>query len=278
MADFIRTTHARLDAAASAVVDGAYEQFRHMFLALWASRERNKILMLAVSLVAIVGATAYAQVRLNAWNQPFYNALSHKDVSEFVEQLGVFGLLAGGLLILNVFQMWLNQMSKVVLRQGLVDDLMNEWMAPSRAFRVSNAGEIGANPDQRIQQDAGHLTDLTTDLGIGLLQSSLLLLSFIGVLWVLSDHMALSFGGTVHHVPGYMVWCALVYAGLASFVSWWVGRPLIALNAEHYAREADFRYAIVRVNEAIDAITLYGGEEDERRKIGIAFEAVLDVS
>jgi vitamin B12/bleomycin/antimicrobial peptide transport system ATP-binding/permease protein len=278
MAEFIRKTHARLDAAASAIVDGAYDQFKHMFLALWASRERNKIMMLAASLVAIVGATAYAQVKLNAWNQPFYNALSRKDGSQFLEQLGVFGLLAGVLLILNVFQMWLNQMTKVVLREGLVDDLMNEWMTPSRAFRVSNAGEIGANPDQRIQQDAGHLTDLTTDLGIGLLQSSLLLLSFIGVLWVLSDQMALSFGGRVHHVQGYMVWCALVYAGLASFLSWGVGRPLIELNAQHYAREAEFRSAIVRVNEAIDAITLYGGEVDERRRLKIVFYTVLDVS
>ena len=180
-------------------------------------------------------------------------------------------MLAGALLILNVAQMWLNQTSKLVLRRGLVDDLMTQWMAPSRAFRLSNAGEIGANPDQRIQQDAGHLTDLTTDLGIGLLQSTLLLLSFIGVLWILSDRMVLTFNGHSLVLPGYMVWCALTYSVVASFVSWRVGRPLIDLNAEHYAREADFRVAVVRVNEAIDGITLYEGEPDERRRLGAVF-------
>ena len=258
--------------------DGVSSQIFAMFSALWASRERNKIIALAVALVAIVGATAYAQVRLNAWNKPFYNALAHKDVPVFLEQLGVFVILALVLLALNVAQMWLNQMSKVVLRQGLVEDLLTVWLAPLRAFRLSNAGEIAANPDQRIQQDASHLTELTTDLGIGLLQSTLLLLCFIGVLWALSGGMVFTLAGRTFDPPGYMVWCALLYAGVASLVSWRVGRPLIRLDAERYAREADFRSAIVRVNEEIDGITLYSGEADERRRVQVVFDVLIDVS
>jgi putative ATP-binding cassette transporter len=253
-------------------------QFRTMASALWVSGERTKLLLLSLGLVAVVGATAYSQVRLNAWNQPFYNALARKDMQVFTEQLGVFAALAIVLLLLNVAQLWLNQSSKVVLRQGLVDDLLEQWLAPTRAFRLSNAGKIGENPDQRIQQDAQHLSDLTTDLGIGLLQSTLLLLSFIGVLWVLSSHMVLSIFGGTYTVPGYMVWCALAYAAIASAFSWMVGRPLVNLNAEHYAREADFRYALVRVNEQIDAITLSGGEADEKDRIHATFRTVLDIS
>jgi putative ATP-binding cassette transporter len=234
--------------------------------------------MLAVALVAVVGATAYMQIRLNAWNGPFYNALTRKDTPLFVEQLGVFAELAGMLLVLNVAQMWLNQMSKVVLRQGLVNDLLNEWLKPVRAFRLSNSGAIGANPDQRLQADAQHLTDLSTDLGIGLLQSTLLLLSFISVLWALSRGMFLPFAGHMFEPPGYLVWCALIYAGAASLLSWRVGRPLIDLNAEHYAREADFRFALVHVNENLDSITLYRGEADERARIDAIFETVLGVS
>jgi vitamin B12/bleomycin/antimicrobial peptide transport system ATP-binding/permease protein len=259
--------------------NGFFAQFAGMFVALWTSRQRNKLILLAVALVAVVAATAYEQLQLNAWNGPFYNALAHKDLGVFVEQLGVFALLAGTLLILNVVQMWLNQTSKVVLREGLVNDLMKEWLAPGRAFRLSNAGEIGANPDQRIQEDAKHLVELTTDLGIGLLQSSLLVLSFIGVLWALSGHLEIElFGFTFTPPPGYMVWCALIYAGAASLLSWRVGRPLVNLNAEHYAREADFRFALVRINEQIDGITLYGGEADERGRLDAVFGIVLDVS
>jgi vitamin B12/bleomycin/antimicrobial peptide transport system ATP-binding/permease protein len=258
---------------------GAFlSQFRSMVSALWTSRERTKITLLGLALVGVVGATAYAQVRLNAWNQPFYNALARKDFLTFLDQLWVFAVLAGVLLVLNVAQMWLNQSTKVVLRQGLVNDLLDQWLKPARAFRLSNAGQIGENPDQRIQQDALHLAELTTDLGIGLLQSTLLLLLFIGVLWVLSSHMVLSIFGGEYSPPGYMVWCALAYAAIASLVSWRVGRPLVSLNARHYAREADFRYAIVRVNDQIDAVTLAGGEADEKDRIDAVFRTVLDMS
>ena len=246
--------------------------------AFWVSRQRNKLLMLAVALVVVVAATAYMQIRLNAWNRPFYNALTNKDMPVFIEQLGVFGELAGILLVLNVAQMWLSQMSQVVLRQGLVNDLLNEWLKPVRAFRLSNSGAIGANPDQRLQADAQHLAELSTTLGIGLLQSGLLLLSFIGVLWVLSRGTFLPIGAHKFAPPGYLVWCALLYAGAGSFLSWLVGRPLIGLNAEHYAREADFRFALVRINEELEGITLYGGEADERERLGAIFETVLQIS
>ena len=189
-------------AADGSAQDSLLSDFIWMTRAFWASRQRNKLLMLTVALVMVVAATAYMQIRLNAWNRPFYNALTHKDMPAFLEQLGVFGKLAGILLVLNVAQVWLNQTSRVVLRRGLVDDLLNEWLKPLRAFRLSNAGVIGANPDQRLQADAQHLTDLSTDLGIGLLQSSLLLLSFVGVLWGLSRGTFLPIGDHVFAPPG----------------------------------------------------------------------------
>jgi putative ATP-binding cassette transporter len=246
--------------------------------AFWLSRQRKKILMLAATLVGVVGLTAYLQIRLNAWNGPFYNALTLKDTTAFVKQLGVFAELAGMLLVLNVAQTWLNQTTKVVLREGLVNDLLNQWLEPARAFRLSNSGPIRANPDQRLQSDAQHLTDLSTDLGIGLLQSTLLLLLFIGVLWGLSRGEFLPIAGHKFAPPGYLVWWALLYAGAASVLSWRVGRPLIDLDADHYAREAELRTGLVHVSEEIEGITVYGGEADEKRRIGATFETVLEVS
>jgi vitamin B12/bleomycin/antimicrobial peptide transport system ATP-binding/permease protein len=278
MAEQSKKAHKDGDGVESASLASLFSDVIWMASAFWASRQRNKLLMLAAALVAVVGATAYMQIRLNSWNRPFYNALTNKDITGFLSQLWVFGEIAGILLILNVVQMWLNQSSKVVLRQGLVNDLLDQWLRPKRAFRLSNSGPLGANPDQRLQADAQHLTDLSTDLGIGLLQSSLLLLTFVGVLWGLSAGQFLPIAGHDFAPPGYLVWCALVYAGAASYVSWWIGRPLINLNAEHYAREADFRFALVRINEHIDGITLYGGEADERERLNGVFSSVLDIS
>ena len=266
------------EGAETATLRSLFSDFIWMASGFWLSPQRNKLLMLAGALIGVVGATAYMQIRLNSWNRPFYNALTNKDMPGFLSQLVVFGELAGILLVLNVAQMWLNQSSKVVMRQGLVDDLLNEWLKPKRAFRLSNSGVIGANPDQRLQADAQHLTDLSTELGIGLLQSTLLLLLFVGVLWGLSRGEFLPLGSRDFSPPGYLVWCALLYAGAASYLSWRVGRPLINLNAEHYAREAEFRFALVRINEHIDGITLYGGEADERQSLNGVFGSVLDIS
>src|SRR5581483_12347521 len=137
--------------------------------------------------------------------------------------------------------------------------------------------EIGVNPDQRIQEDSRHLCELTADLGIGLLQASLLLVSFVSVLWLLSEQVVFSAGGSRFTVPGYMVWCALVYAATGSWLTWTVGRPLIRMHAERYAREADFRFALVRANESAEGIALYGGEADERRLLNAALDRTLTV-
>jgi vitamin B12/bleomycin/antimicrobial peptide transport system ATP-binding/permease protein len=252
-------------------------QFSMMFRALLASPQRNKILVLSAALVAIIGATAFAQIKLNAWNQPFYDSLSRKDLSAFFAQLVVFAYIAGGLLILQVAQTWFGQKMKLRLREGLVRDLFDEWLKPGRAFRLTNAGQIGTNPDQRIHEDARHLCELSGDLILGLLQSSLLLCSFIGVLWLLSGNVIFHYGGRTFSIPGYMVWSALIYAGTASWLSWLVGRPLIALNADHYAKEADLRFALVWLNEHVDSVALYGGEEDEKQRLVVPLERVLQV-
>ena len=154
---------------------------------------------------------------------------------------------------------------------------MTNGLDTRRAFRLTYAGEIGANPDQHIHEDARHLTELSTDLGIGLLQSSLLLGSFIGVLWILSGNVVFHLSGRSFAIPGYMVWCALVYTGTASWISWLIGRPLAQLYAAHYAQEAELRFALVRLNEHIDSVLLYGGEEGEKQHLITELNDVLRI-
>jgi vitamin B12/bleomycin/antimicrobial peptide transport system ATP-binding/permease protein len=250
-------------------------QLGMMVRALWTAPVRNKLLYLSGALFVVIAATAYGQIRLNTWNQPFYDALSHHDFAQFLAQLGVFGVIAGALLVLNVGQRWLTETLKIRLRQGLARDLIQNWMQPGRAFRLASSGAIGVNPDQRMHEDARHLAELSADLGVGLLQSSILLVSFVEVLWSLSNNFAFHLGGRQIAIPGYMVWAAILYSGSASLVSYWVGRTLVDRNAERYAREADMRFSLVRVNEHIDAIALSAGEADEERRIEIDLAGVL---
>jgi vitamin B12/bleomycin/antimicrobial peptide transport system ATP-binding/permease protein len=254
---------------------GLVPQLRMMLRALWAAQVRNMLLLLAAIVSLVIAVTAYGQIRLNRWNKPFYDALAHRDFEHFLIQLAVFALIAGALLVLNVAQRWLTEMLKLKLREGLTLDLVGDWLLPRRAFRLANAGPIGVNPDQRMHEDARHLTELSADLGIGLLQASILLVTFIAVLWALSSDFAFHVAGRVIAVPGYMVWAGVVYAGSASLLSYWVGRSLVNSNSERYAREADLRFSLVRVNEHIDAISLAAGEADEARRIKADLAAVL---
>jgi putative ATP-binding cassette transporter len=250
-------------------------QLTMMFRALLASPVRNTLFILSGVLVAVVALTAYGQIRLNTWNQPFYDALARHNSDDFFRQLAVFGMIAGALLVLNVGQRWLSEMLKLKLREGLAKDLIEGWLQPMRAFRLASAGPIGVNPDQRMHEDARHLTELSADLGTGLLQAGILLAVFVHVLWRISSDFAFHVGGRTYEIPGYMVWAALIYAGSASLLSYWVGRSLINRNADRYAREADLRFSLVRVNEHVDAIALARGEADEARRIEVDVEAVL---
>lgn len=254
------------------------EQLLMMWRALMASPLRNTIAGLVGGIFLVIVAVAFGTVLLNRWNQPFYDALERRSVDDFLHQLVVFAQIAGGLLFLNVFQTWLNQMLHLKLREGLTIDLVGEWMKPRRAFRLASAGSIGVNPDQRLHEDARHLSDLSADLGIGLMQATVLLVSFVGVLWGLSSGFVFHIDGRSFAIPGYMVWAAFLYAGTASCISWLAGRPLIRLQSERYAREAEFRFSLMRVNEHVDAITLAGGEADERRRLELDLGSVMDAA
>jgi vitamin B12/bleomycin/antimicrobial peptide transport system ATP-binding/permease protein len=134
---------------------------------------------------------------------------------------------------------------------------------------------MGVNPDQRMHEDARKLCELSADLGTGLLQAGILFGIFAGVLWALSADFSFRISGRDYAVPGFMLWAAVLYAAAGSLMSYWVGRSLISRNAERYAREADLRFSLVRINEHLDGISLASGEDDERRRVEMHLGNVL---
>lgn len=264
--------------AAVSVLDvpasGVLQQLWILIKAMSTSPRRAALLFLPMGSVVVIATNAVFQIRLNNWQGALYDALQNHDLGAFGHQLLVFLSLIGVLLLLVVAQAWLTEVGKVRLRGWLTRDLLEEWLKPKRAYLLAFAGETGVNPDQRIHEDARHLTELSVDLGNGLLQASLMLLSFIGVLWILSQQVVFDFGHGAFTIPGYMVWCAIAYASIGSWLAWRVGRPLIRLNAERYAREADFRASLIKVAERSEAIVLYQGEGDERVHLDQTFHKV----
>ncbi|OLP42713.1 ABC transporter ATP-binding protein/permease [Rhizobium oryziradicis] len=266
------------DVISAAGLDMSFmDQLRMAGQSFWASRVRGRIILLSLSLLGVLLLLTYGQILLNRWNQPFYNALENRDLSAFWHELRNFFYIAAFLLVINVAQTYLSQMTALYMREGLARDMVDQWLKGRRAYRLSVSSPLGVNPDQRLHEDARKLAESTTSLSVGLVQSTILLISFVSVLWALSGHFVLPIFGHQVSIPGYMVWGALIYAGGAAVASNLVGARLTRLNAIRYAREAEMRAALMRSNEHLEQIALARGEDVERTAIHSTIDNVLGI-
>ncbi|MET0898236.1 MAG: ABC transporter ATP-binding protein/permease, partial [Mycobacterium sp.] len=106
----------------------------------------------------------------------------------------------------------------------------------------------------------------------GAISSVLSVVSFTPILWDLAGPLTL-FGVTL---PKALFWIALVYTLIATIVAFWIGRPLIRLSFINEARNAAFRYALVRLRDTAEAIGFYRGERAERVQLDGRFAKVID--
>ena len=101
------------------------------------------------------------------------------------------------------------------------------------------------------------------------------LVSFVAILWGLSGALTVPLGRFSITLPGYMVWAALLYAIVGTWLTDWIGRPLVRLNFDQQRYEADFRFGLVRFRENTEGVALYRGEADELRGFRERFGAVV---
>ncbi|MCC7282832.1 MAG: ABC transporter ATP-binding protein/permease [Acetobacteraceae bacterium] len=226
----------------------------------WTSEERLKAWALLGIVVGLTLALVGMDVAFSFWQARFYNALQERDWQRFLHELGFFCVLAAIYIAVAVYQLYLQQALQILWRRWLTERMLTDWLADFAYYRIHLADPGTDNPDQRIAEDLRLFVDSTLSLGLGLINAIVTLFSFLFVLWELSGPITV-LGVTI---PGYMVWVALVYAGLGTWITHLVGRALIALNFEQQRLEADFRYRLVRVRENVEGIAFYRGEADEK--------------
>jgi putative ATP-binding cassette transporter len=112
-------------------------------------------------------------------------------------------------------------------------------------------------------------------LSLGLLSNIVSLCSFVTILWGLSG--ALKFTWFNHHfsIAGYMVWVALIYAVIGTYITFKIGQPLIKLNFKQENLEADFRFGLMRVREYSENIAFYRGEAQEQQQLTNKFNVLI---
>jgi putative ATP-binding cassette transporter len=231
-------------------------------------------------LAACVGLNlgmVYMMVLFNDWNRVFYDALQNRDAAVFWQQLGVFGILATCYIVVAVYKFYLTQLLELGWRAWMTRDYLQRWFSRHVFYRLELQAQNGTdNPDQRIQEDVQQFTADTVSLSLGLLDASVTLLSFIGILWMLSGGFSFELGGASYNIPGFMVWMALFYALSGSLLGHWIGHSMASLNFQQQRLEADFRHHLMRVREYSEAIALDRGADVERTSLQTRFALVID--
>jgi vitamin B12/bleomycin/antimicrobial peptide transport system ATP-binding/permease protein len=231
-------------------------------------------------LAACVGLNlgmVYMMVLFNDWNRVFYDALQNRDAEVFWKQLGVFGMLATCFIVVAVYRFYLTQLLEMRWRAWMTRDYLQRWLSHPVFYRLELQAQLGTdNPDQRIQEDVQQFTADTVGLSLGLLDATVTLLSFIGILWSLSGGFSFSLSGEQYNIPGFMVWMALVYALSGSLIGHFIGKSMASLNFAQQRYEADFRHHLMRVREYSEAIALDRGSAVERTALQVRFKQVLN--
>ena len=197
-------------------------------------------------------------------------------------------LILGGLIIADiartVLDTYLTQRFIIRWRVWLTRRVTRDWLDGDVYYRGRFVDEPIDNPDQRIQQDIDIFTANTgpgtntptvntaQTLVFGTVFNMVSAVSFTPILWNLAGPLTL-FGFTV---PKALFWGALVYVFFTTVVAFWIGRPLIRLSFNNELTNAAFRYALVRLRDAGEAVGLYRGEWAERNQLIGRFLAIIE--
>ena len=233
----------------------------------------GRILLAAV--IAIELVTVGINVILNQWNARFFNAIQERNWEHFVSELLFFCAIAAAYIVLAVYQLYLNQWLQIRWRRFMTTRYLAHWLEGANHYRMQLLGDAADNPDQRIADDIQMFVERTLTIGIGFLSAVVSLGSFFAILWVLSAEAPLTLFGVEWHIPGYLLWAALIYAAAGTLLTHLIGRALIGLNFNQQRFEADFRFNLVRVRENSEQIALLGGETAEHGRLMDRFGAVV---
>jgi len=251
------------------------------------SEEKWRARGMFAAVIALNLGTVYVAVLLNDWSRVFFDALQNKNEPVFWTQLLRFTYIAMAGIGVAVLKFYLTQLLQVRWRAWMTRNYLSRWMANRTFYRLElaryaqkpgTADDQPANtdnPDQRIQEDMQMFTDYTVTLSMGILNSVVTLVTFVGILWSLSGQFAFTLRGHEFTVPGLMVWVAVIYCTVGTVITHFIGRPLIGLNFQQQRLEADFRHHLVRVREYSEAIALDHGERVERGQLDMRFSSVL---
>lgn len=246
----------------------------------WTSEERGKAwgtaALLAVLTLMLVGVS----VVLVQLGGAIFDAVQNYDLKAFLHALEFWSLWAFLYCILGVYQSYISMALTIRWRRWMTDHFVGQWLGDKTFYFWQISGQPSDNPDQRISEDIRDFLGTndtlsgTIPLALGLLQQVATLLAFVTLLWKVGGALPLPHGHLLVH--GYLVWCALLYAGIGSGIMARLGFPIIRLNFSQQRYEADFRFGLVRLRENGESVALSGGEDAEKADLMGRFGGIAE--
>ena len=212
------------------------------------------------------------------------DAVKQSGIHGFWMSIATFSVLAVLYVIRFMADIYLTQRFIIAWRMWLTAHLTDDWLGGRAYYRDLFIDHTIDNPDQRIQQDvdiftanAGSTPNIPSNgtgstLLFGAVNAVASVISFAAILWNLSGNLNV-FGV---ELPRAMFWTVLVYVLVATVVAIWLGRPLIWLSFNNEKLNAAFRYALVRLRDAAEAVGFYRGERVERAQLWRRFTPIID--
>ncbi|MFT3801878.1 MAG: SbmA/BacA-like family transporter [Burkholderiaceae bacterium] len=234
---------------------GTPDRLARCATAFWLGDRRRCAWGLTFALVVLTAAQAAVPVALNLWSQRLFDALEQRDFATVLRETGVAGLIILANLLVMTSHLRTRRRLQIEWRTDLTHRLLDRWMVRGRDHQLQRQSELD-NPDGRITEDVRVAIETSVDLAHSLFYCVLLLISFAQILWGLSGTIDVRLGSRELALPGYLVWAALIYAGLGAAVATWLGQPLTRAANLRQGKEADFRFGLASSRESGTTIAL----------------------
>ena len=248
----------------------------HLITPYWNSEEKKSARLYLAGIITLTIAAVYMTLLLNEWFNSFYSALQNYDSGAVYRGLLRFTGLAFAHIAFAVYSYYLQQRLALRWRKWMTKNYLAKWTGQQMYYRLEMFSQGTAdNPDQRISEDINLFTARTLSFMSGLLRSATTIVCFIFVLWNLSEILSFSAAGQEFHIYGYLVWTALAYSVLGTWITHKVGHRLVSLNYLQQKLEADFRFSMVRLRETAESVAFYNGAAKEEAFLSNRFMTLL---
>lgn len=231
----------------------------------WTSPDASRGALLLGLAVSLELGAVYGNVLLSVAQRGIFDAFERKQGAPLMQAFALFFALALGFVFVAAYRIYVRQRLEIRWRQWLTDYYLEQWMSSQAYCQMELHRKVTDNPDQRISEDVRNYVASALGLSLSLLSALATLVSFSGILWNLSGHWGFDYHGSHIYLPGLMMWVAILYAAITSWLTHQVGRRLVPLQFDRERFEADFRFALVRFRENVEVVALSRGEEGERR-------------